>query len=335
MNTLPVNRPFRIVGSGVHFPANAVTSEVLETKFNLPTGWSVSHSGVASRYHATSETIAQLGARALSEALATASLNIDDLGMLVCGSATYDCPLPNQASLIKSEFNEDCRKNIPCVDIKTTCLGFVTALDYASRVVDNNKFRYIAIVCSEIASKGLDPSNRETLTLFGDGAAAVIIAFDEHKESGAIHYDMQTYSEGVNFTVIRGGGTKFFFKDHPYDPQLHSFSMDGINLLRLTKRKLPAFIDDFFKELPLSIFGIDHIIPHQASKIGLRIFYEMYNIDECKRHGNLIDRGNCISASIPMVLNDVIKNGKVKRGETMFLCGTSAGFSLGGMLIKF
>jgi 3-oxoacyl-[acyl-carrier-protein] synthase-3 len=208
-------------------------------------------------------------------------------------------------------------------------------LDYASRVVDNSKFRYIAIVCSEIASKGLNPSNRETLTLFGDGAAAAIIAFDESGESGAVHYSMSTYSEGINFTSIRGGGTKFFFKDYPYDPQLHSFAMDGINLLRLTKKELPAFIDDFFNELPFDIFGVDHIIPHQASKTGLRVFYGMYDIDQHKRHGNLYETGNCISASIPLVLHEVIRKNLVKRGESIFLCGTSAGFALGGLLIRY
>ncbi|MDH4092093.1 MAG: hypothetical protein OEV74_20915 [Cyclobacteriaceae bacterium] len=335
MSNLRVKRPFRIVGTGVCFPSNKVTSEMLEAEFELPTGWSVNNSGVGNRYHAKTETIAGLGAEAIAAALVSSGIQIDQLGMIICGSATYDYPLPNQASIIKSQFNGSCTKNIPCVDIKTTCLGFITALDYASRVVDNSKFRYIAIVCSEIASKGLNPANRETLTLFGDGAAAAIIAFDESGESGAIHNSMYTYSEGVTFTEVKGGGTQFFFKDYPYDPQLHSFSMDGIKLLRLTKRELPAFIDDFFSELPVDIFGVDHIIPHQASRVGLHVFYTMYNIEERKRHGNLHEKGNCISASIPMVLDEVIKNNLVKRGDSIFLCGTSAGFALGGLLIRY
>ncbi len=332
---LSIKRAFKIVGTGTSFPANKITSEMLEKKYGIPEGWSLKNSGVAERYHATYETVAQLGAEALNEAMANAGIELGQIGMLISGSATYDHPLPNQSSLIKGELKDGNIVNIPCVDINTTCLGFVTALDYASRMLDNFRLKYIAIVCSEIASKGLDASNWETLSLFGDGAAAVIIKYDETNESGAIHYDMQTYSEGVEYTIIKGGGNKYFFKDNPYSPQLHSFTMEGIKLLKLAKNKIPEFMNLFFKDLPIDISGVDYVFPHQASKMGLKLFNSIYNIDETKQISNLGENGNCISASIPLMLCDSIKNGKLESGDTLFLTGTSAGFAIGGLLIRY
>lgn len=332
---LSIKRAFKIIGTGTSFPANKATSEMLEKKYGIPEGWSLKNSGVAERYHAEHETVAQLGAEALNKAMANAGIELGQIGMLISGSATYDHPLPNQSSLIKSELKDGNSVNIPCVDINTTCLGFVTALDYASRMVDNFKLKYVAIVCSEIASKGLDASNWETLSLFGDGAAAVIIKYDETNESGAIHYDMQTYSEGVEYTIIKGGGNKYFFKDHPYSPKMHSFTMEGIKLLKLAKNKVPEFMNLFFKDLPIHISGVNHIIPHQASKMGLKLFNSIYNIDEAHQITNLSTKGNCISASIPMLLCDSIKSKRIKSGDSVFLTGTSAGFAIGGLLMRY
>jgi len=215
-----------------------------------------------------------------------------------------------------------------------TCLSFVAAIDYASRMLDGKTYKNIAIVSSEIASKGLNPDNWETLTLFGDGAAAMIIQYDDNSESGIVHYNMKTYIEGTFHTIIKGGGNAYFFKDNPYDSELHSFQMQGKNLLRLAKEKIPHFMNDFFKDLDINIEAIDYIIPHQASKLGVYLFEKLYDFSEGQVLKNLSEKGNCIAASIPSVFIEQYQKGIIKSGDSVLLCGTAAGFSIGAALVK-
>jgi 3-oxoacyl-[acyl-carrier-protein] synthase III len=331
---MKVIRPFKITGAGSSLPACVVHSADMEKELSLPPGWIAKYSGVEKRHIATTETNSQLGADALSKALAMAGLQPEDLGCLIAASATYDYPLPNKASMIKHELGWH-NTDFACIDIDTTCLSFVTALDYASRLLNDSNCRHIAIASAEIASKGLNPEHKETFSLFGDAAAAIIVSFDDTRESGLVGHSLATYSEGAEYTIIRGGGNKFFFKDHPYDATLHSFSMEGKKLLKLAMQKVPEFTEKLFCQTGSSIREVDMIIPHQASKSGLMLLDSLLDGKTDKVVNNLASYGNCIAASIPLALTEAIESGRLKRGDSCLLIGTAAGFSVGGLLFKF
>lgn len=331
---MQIKRPFFISGTGTFYPENKIMSTDWEAKHGLPNGWSERYSGVKSRHHVTTETNAFLGARALEKALKKANLETNDIDLLISASATYDYPLPNQSSLIKYELKDSKHTDFACIDLDATCLSFVAAMDYASRFLDGETYRNIAIVSSEIASNGLNPDNWETLTLFGDGAAAMILTYDESAQTGAVHYNMKTYAEGAYNTIIKGGGNAYFFKDNPYSAELHSFKMEGRKLLRMAKQKIPVFMADFFKKLDVNIEDIDFVIPHQASKMGVYLFEQLYDFKEGQVLKNISEKGNCIAASIPSVFSENYEKGLIKKGDSVLLCGTAAGFSIGAILIK-
>jgi 3-oxoacyl-[acyl-carrier-protein] synthase-3 len=331
MNT---GKPIAIIALGKYLPEK-VDSNSLEEKYDIPKGWSEEKSGVQSRHQITFESSGYMGARAIEKALLKSQLQMKDIDMIISAAATFDYILPNQASIIKSELKNCLHLNTATIDINTTCLSFISAFELASKLLDGKQYKNIIIVSSEISSKGLDPDNWETFTLFGDGAVAAVLQYDENSDSRFIKGGQRTYSEGVEFTIIKGGGNKYFFKDYPYDQQLHSFKMNGIKLLKLAKTKLPEFIDSFFEDLSINILDTNVIIPHQASKIGLMLFNRLYNFREGQVKENLKMYGNCIAASIPLVLHDTIESGEIKRGDLCFLIGTSAGFSIGGVLFKY
>ncbi len=327
-------KPIKIIAMGTYLPQQ-IQSARLEMLHSIPLGWSERYSGVAARHHATTETNGFMGARAAEKALAKANMSAGDIDLLISASGTYDYPLPNQASVIKSEMNLGKKVDFAAIDINSTCLSFVTAFEFAARMLDGKSMKNILIVSSEISSKGLNHDNWETTTLFGDGAAAAIVTTDENSESLFIKGGQKTHSEGVYDTLIEGGGNVKFFKDFPYDKELHSFKMNGKRLLRLAKKKIPEFVDDFFSELPINLEETDAIIPHQASKMGLHIFSKLYRFKKGQVKQSLERYGNCIAASIPLTLADCIENGDIKRGDVCFLIGTSAGFSIGGLLFKY
>ncbi len=327
-------KPIKLLSSGCYLP-KVISSEEIDRKYNLAAGYSEKFSGVKFRHHATHESIGWMGARAFEEALEKSGLELADIDLLISAGGTYDYPLPNQASIIKKELKNGQNHTFGCIDIDCTCLSFVSAFDIASKFLDGKQYKNIAIISSEISSKGLNPLNKETISLFGDAAVAIIVAFDSTLQHGIIKGSITTYAEGAELTIIKGGGNKFFFKDYPYDAYLHSFQMDGIKLLRLAKKKVPIFISDFFSNTPLKFGEVSWVLPHQASKSGLEIFYNLFPEIKQKSLNNLINRGNCIAASIPLLLHENIENGTIKRGDILFLTGTSAGFSIGGCLLKY
>ena len=327
-------RPVKITGFGKYLPAE-MTSRELEHKYTLPYGWSEKFSGVVTRRRVTFETNGYMGARAIEAALANAGLKLSDIDMIISASATFDYPLPNCASVIKSELSDCLKTDIPAIDIDSSCLSFVSAYEYASNLLNGVQYKRIIIVSSEISSIGSNPGNWETLTLFGDAAVAVILQYDEASGSKFIKGGQRTYSEGVYDTIIKGGGNKYYFNDHPFNPELHSFSMNGISLLRLAQKKVPEFMKWFFSDLDVSFDDMDAIIPHQASRTGLNLFKRMYPLKETQMKESLSRYGNCIAASIPITLCDSIEQGEIKRGDLCLLCGTSAGFAIGAVLIKY
>lgn len=327
-------KPIKILAMGTYLPKQLSSAEI-ESRHGIPSGWSMKYSGVSTRHHVTHESNGFMGARAAERALEKTNMSLNDIDMLISASGTYDYPLPNQASIIKNELSGGEKTDFPAIDIDSTCLSFVAAMDFASKILDGKSMKTILIISSEVASKGLNHDNWETTTLFGDGAAAAIVTYDDNSDSLFIKGAQKTYSEGVYHTLIEGGGNVKFFKEHPYDQEMHSFKMDGKKLLRLAKKKIPLFITDFFKDLPTKLEDIDAIIPHQGSKMGIHIFEKMYTLKEAQVKKTLSKYGNCIAASIPLTLSDSIDSGSIKRGDLCFLSGTSAGFSIGGVLIKY
>ncbi len=328
------SKAIRILGMGKYLPER-VSSSALEIKYGIPHGWSVGHSGVETRHQIDKESCGFMGARAAEKAIENANITLADIDLLISASASFDYPLPNQATMIKNEIENSDNYSFPAITIDSTCLSFVAAFDFAARMLDGAQYKTILVVTSEISSKGINTDNWETTTLFGDAAVAAVLTFEPNSHSRFIKGAFQTFSEGLYDTIIEGGGIVNPPKEKPYDPILHSFKMNGKNLLRMAIEKIPEFLNDFFSDLPITIEEVDAIIPHQASKSGLMIFKKLYRFKEGQVLETLSKYGNCIAASIPLTLLDGIECGQIKRGDTCLLSGTSAGFSIGGILIKY
>lgn len=326
-------KKLKIVSMSKYLPQK-IESKKLEEEFGIPLGWSEKYSGVKTKHWVTHETNAFMGAKCLTYALKKANLKMDDLDLIISANATYDYPIPHQAPLIKKELN-DYGTQVPCISIDSTCLSFVTALDIASYLLDGKRYSKIAIISSEISSKNLNPKDFETFTLFGDGASCAIVEYTENDESFVYGAHMMTKEEGAEETIVKGGGLRFHFKDYAYNPEDYSFKMKGKNLLRLAKKYIRPFIEDLFVKCGVTAKDIDFFIPHQGSKMGLFLFEKIYPEFKGKVANNLNTHGNCIAASIPMALYDAIEDGKICRGNTIALAGTSAGFSIGGIVLKY
>ena len=153
-----------------------VESSQIERDLKWPEGWSQRYSGVKKRHWVDHpESNGELGADAALQAMDIAGVSIAEIDLLIFAGATYDYTLPNQASIIKSKLDNESRFNIPCIDVDTTCLSFITGLEIAVEKLALSKATNILLISAEVSSNGLNPENRETYSLFGDAAAAFVI----------------------------------------------------------------------------------------------------------------------------------------------------------------
>ena len=329
-------RSVKILGTGKYLPKKKVTSEELDKSLGLREGWVYKKSGVKYRYHADGETASEMAVKAIKEALSNANLTIDDVGCIVNTSGTYEQPIPCNACLVKEKMGIK-NNRFPAFDINATCLSFVTGLDTLSYLVDAGRYNNVVLVSSEVSSIGINPMQHESYVLFGDGAAAAVIA-KSHEDKGAriLSSLIETYEEGAHLTEIRGGGTKYHPRHYTEDKEKEFlFDMDGKAIFRLSSKIIGGFVEKLLGEAKLEMKDIDMVVPHQASGMAMDILRKKLGIEE-ERYMNIIeDHGNVIAASIPMALHKAIVNKKIKSGSRVMLIGTSAGLSLGGLIFEY
>ncbi|TCS96855.1 beta-ketoacyl-ACP synthase III [Hazenella coriacea] len=335
-------RRVQIMGVGKYLPRSVVTAEEIDEKLGTRKGWVAKKAGVLTRHFADGETASQMGAAAAREALTKAGLSLSDIDCIVCASGTMEQAIPCTASLIYSELDPT-HTGIPAFDINSTCLSFVTAFDHLSYLITAGRYRQILIVSTEIASVGLDWTQKESSALFGDGAAAVVLGPTPQGEKSAILSSrMETYSQGAHLSEIRGGGTKHHPRKYGAELDMSDFlfDMDGEAIFRLSARYLPEFIKrllskDAIGTPRLSLNEVDLVIPHQASMMAMRLMQRRLGISKKQMFIFAQNHGNTIASSIPIGIYEAIEQGQIQRGDTVMLLGTSAGLSLGGLVFVY
>lgn len=322
--------PFRIVATGGYLPPKIVESVEIDSRTGQPPGWTERHTGVERRHMVEGEGTAALGAAALRDLFANDSTLPD---ALICASGTDQQPIPCNAALIAREMGWS---GVPCFDVNATCLSFVVALQVSASMIASGLYRRIAIVCAEIASVGLNWNEPESAGLMGDGAAAVLVEAG-NGESVLLASAMETWPEGAEATEIRGGGTRLPGYEYRANENRadYLFHMDGPTVFRLAAEKMVPFAARLVGTDRSRWDAIDWVIPHQASLPAMRHLRRRLGIPQGKLIETIQQQGNIIAASIPLALHEAIVSGRLQRGQTVLFLGTSAGFSIGGVVLRY
>lgn len=337
-----INRAFKILGTGVYRPLNEVTSHSLDEKLGKRKGWVEKKSGVVSRrFVGPHDTTSSMGAAAARAAISDAGwskIGSGDIDCIISGSGTMEQAIPCTAVLIQKALGLS-HLTIPCFDINSTCLSFLSAIDTATAFLAIGRFRRILIVSSDIPSLGLNWEHMESSLIFGDGAAAVIIEASTPGYAGSatvLSSHMETYSEAAHVCQVQAGGTKY----HPtiYQGNLRElalFEMDGKRAFKVTAEQIDGFIEQLFSGTGLKMKDIDVVIPHQASQLAMKHLRKRLGIPVGKLIDIFADHGNQIAASMPTALHRARADGRLKPGTKALILGTGAGISLSGMILKF
>ena len=204
-----------------------------------------------------------------------------------------------------------------------------------SYAMTSSRFEHVVIFSSEKASLGLNWEHFESCTIFGDGAVAAVVGKSKGNETGKILASyMQTYSRGYEYCQVQGGGTKIHPRNIANVTPYFLFEMNGKAALKVVVKEIDHFLETLFAQADLSMDDIDWVVPHQASKLSMQFLRKKLCIPKDKVIDILANHGNQVAASIPTALHEGVQD-RIQRGDKVLLIGSSAGISLGGMILEY
>ncbi len=323
--------PLRLAGLGVALPTRVVKNAEIETRCGLPAGWVEQRTGVRERrWAAAGETNSQLGAQAARAALAEAGWAPESLDLILYASGTPEQAIPDTAPLVQRALGLG-DSGIACFSVHATCLSFLAALITAGAQLAGGLARRILIVSAEIGSPALNFAEPEAAALFGDAAAAAVV--DATGESALVAARWETLGESASLTELRGCGSRLHPERVEARREDQLFHMNGLAAAKAARTHAPAFLERLRPGLAHGLPGIDLVVPHQTSRLGLQLLESFGWPPDCVA-STLAEHGNCIAASIPLTLHAARLAGRTPPGREILLVGTGAGLSFAGVIWK-
>ncbi|WP_245587276.1 3-oxoacyl-[acyl-carrier-protein] synthase III C-terminal domain-containing protein [Comamonas composti] len=323
--------PLTILATGKALPSRCVLSSELDLQLGKPRGHVQKRSGMVQRYYARDdECQSDLAARALQDALARADLRPGSIDLLLSASGVQEQALPATASRILDVAGLP--DGTPGFDIAASCLSFLAALHVAASLLNTGSYKRIAVVASDLASRGIDWGCAEASLIFGDGAAAAIVERGDGA-SGIESYLLHTYPAGKALCEIRAGGTR----RNPrvgVEPSDFLFRMDGKGVFKMAAGVIDEVLERLLAQAGVGLDAIQTIVPHQASHLGMRHMVQRLKVAPGKIIDIYATHGNQVAASIPTALHEAFVTGRAGPGSRIMMFGTAAGLSVGGMVVR-
>lgn len=313
----------RITGTGSYLPERILTNAELERSIDTTDEWIFTRTGIRERHIvAEGQYTSDMALEAAKKAIEAANIHIQSIDLIVLATTTPDRTFPSTACLLQQKLGII---NCPAFDLQAVCSGFVYALATADNFIKADAAKCVLVVGADAMSRITDWTDRSNCILWGDGAGAVILqASDEqgilstHLYANGNFADMLTVPQGVS--NLEGSKT---------------ILMEGNAVFKMAVNTLDAIVDDTLAANGLEKSDIDWLVPHQAN---IRILQST-----AKKLGMSMDRvvttvdkhGNTSAASIPLALDVAVRDGRIKRGETILMEAFGGGFTWGSVLMKY
>lgn len=324
---------FEVAGTGLYLPHRRLTAEDVDRRAQRPEGWTRRHVGVLTRHEcAAPETLATMATHAVVQAMRNASADWSQIDLIIDASTCRHQPIPCNACCLQQAFGARAA-GIPCLDVQSTCLGFVVAMNVANGLLAAGGVRHVLIVTSEAPLLGVNWAEPQSACLMGDGAAAAILR--RREPTSDYHFRHQTFAQELEACEVRGGGHRLPpWECVPDSDGEYRFHMDGRRLFRAARRYLPTMVDSLLKEVRVDRSELQ-VVPHQAAPRAMALVRQLLGFQVERFQDHVAEMGNLIAASIPAVLHRCVEGGIIRRGEHVLLLGTSAGYSQAGLAFRY
>ena len=314
----------RIVGTGSYLPARVVTNDELSRTLDTSDEWIRTRTGIRQRHIAEpAQTSSDLALPASRAALAAAGVGVGEIDLIVVATSTPDFVFPSAACLLQAKLGA---KNCPAFDVQAVCTGFIYALATADNFIRAGQARTALVVGTEVFSRILDWNDRGTCVLFGDGAGAVVLRGDA--------------SPGIRATVLHADGTHAGILSVPGNVcggQIVGspfVQMEGQAVFKFAVRVLDEAAREALAQCGLEVTDIDWLIPHQANMRILDATARRLGLPHEKVIVTVDRHANTSAASVPLALDEAVRDGRIRPGHKVLLEGVGGGFTWGAALVE-
>lgn len=316
----------RLIGTGSYLPGDPVTNHDLAARgIDTNDEWIITRTGIRSRHLAPAGTTSsELGLIAAQRALAMAGIDAGELDLIIVATSTPDYIFPSTACLIQGKLGN---KGAAAFDVQAVCSGFAYALGIADKFIRSGSHKKALVVGAEVFSRILDWNDRGTCVLFGDGAGAVVLEASDKPGilATAMHADgSQNGILNVPGQVCNGQVTG--------DPFLR---MDGQAVFKFAVRVLSDIAEEVATAAGMQTSDVDWLIPHQANIRIIEATGKKLGINRDKVIVTVDRHGNTSAASVPLALDEAVRDGLIQRGQKVLLEGVGGGFTWGAALLEF
>lgn len=322
----------KIIGTGAYIPETIYTNQYLETIIPTNDAWIRENLGIKERHIvADNETTSDLAARAAIRAIHDARLTVDDIDLIIVATATPDRKAPSTAAIVQDKIKA---YNAAAFDISAVCSGFLFAMSVGSQYIASGVYNNVLVIGADSFSRIVDWTRRDAV-FFGDGAGAAVLSAANVTE-GFLAYRLYTDSSNKKFGfTVPAGGSEMPITEDVLDKRLQYFQMDGRAVFDSAVSVLPKAISQVLADTGLSINDIDLMIPHQPSIKILRKTAEIIGLPFEKVMTNMDKYANTSGGTIPILLDEVRKAGKIKSGNIVLFAAVGSGWTYGAAIIKW
>ena len=326
-------RPTTIASLATYVPPRLLTNADLEKLVETSNDWIIQRTGIRER-HIVDKGVAtsDLAAEAAKKAIAQAGLTPDDIGVIVCGTVTPDMMFPSTACLIQHKIGAHHAWGF---DLSAACSAFTYALTTGSQFVASGAYEHALVVGADVMSSIIDYTDRSTCVLFGDGAGAVVVSAAKSGEGSIIDFEHEIDGGGGQALKMPAGGSLQPASHETVDQRLHYVKQDGGTVFKFAVRKTEEISRRLIDRNKLNPNDIDLFVSHQANGRIIQAASEKLGIDPAKVIINIDRFGNTTAATIPLALNDAVCSGRLKKGNLVLLASVGAGFTVGGVLLRW
>lgn len=313
----------KILATGSYMPAQVRTNADLEKMVDTTDEWIFTRSGMRERRIAgEGETVSTIGYEAAKKAIEMAQINPQDIELIVVATTSNSHAYPSAACQIQGLLGID---DAIAFDVAAACTGFVYALAIADQFVKTGKVKKALVIGSDINSRKLDPNDRSTLVLFGDGAGAVILEATE--QEGIISTHLHSASDKANALVLPNAERG--------DEQSGYIAMQGNATFKLAVRELANVVEETLATNNLDKSAIDWLIPHQANIRIISATAEKLEMNLSQVVLTVEKYGNTSAATVPVALDEAVRDGRIQRGQLLLLEAFGGGWTWGSALVRF
>ena len=329
---LPAVPRAAITGVAGYVPDRRVTNAELAARLDTSDDWIVSRTGIRERrIGAPGETTSTMGAEAVRRLMAQRHLGPEDVGALIVATVTPDMVFPATACLVQDQVG---LRNIWGFDLSAACSGFLYALTAGAQLVASGAERRVIVVGSDLMSAIIDPHDRTTAVLFGDGAGAVLLEPAE-PGFGLLDFHHRVDGSGRDDLLMPAGGSLHPASHETVTAREHYLRQNGRVVFKFAVSQMADSITTLLARHQLTPDDIAMVIPHQANQRILDATAERLALSPGRMASVIARYGNTTAATLPLALEDALQQGRITRGDLVVFVAVGAGFTVGSSLVRW